>query len=110
MKAEGVSLVLTTAPSITVARRIVRAVLAKRLAACIHLSACGESHYWWNGRIEKAEEIAMTFKTSRPRVEALFTAIRAAHPYKIPELLELRADGGSAAYLRWIGRETRLRR
>lgn len=105
-----VCLVLTTAPSPAVARRVARSVLARRLAACVHLSPRGESHYWWKGRLEKAGEVAMTFKTARPRAKALLAAIRAAHPYEVPELLVVNADGGSAAYLRWVGEETSTRR
>jgi periplasmic divalent cation tolerance protein len=52
----------------------------------------------------------MTFKTARPRAKALLAAIRAAHPYEVPELLVVNADGGSAAYLRWVGEETSTRR
>lgn len=110
MNPADVRLVLSTAPSAAVARRIARAVLAKRLAACVHLAPRGESHYWWKGKLERAGEVAMTFKTSRARARALERAIVAAHPYEVPEILVLRAAGGLAAYLRWIGGETRARR
>lgn len=107
MKPSDACLVLSTAPSMAVARRIARAVLAKRLAACVHLAPRGESHYWWKGKLERAGEVAMTFKTSRARAKALMRAIAEAHPYEVPEALVLHAAGGLAAYLRWIGAETR---
>ena len=100
-------LVLSTAPSVVVARSIARVVLAKRLAACVHLAPRGESHYWWKGKLERAQEVAMTFKTSRVRAKALVRAVAEAHPYEVPEILVLRAAGGLAAYLRWIATETR---
>lgn len=109
MKAPNACLVLSTAPSAAVAQRIARAVLAKRLAACVHLAPRGESHYWWKGKLERAGEVAMTFKTTRARAKALGEAIAGLHPYEVPEILVLRAAGGLAAYLRWIGEETRRR-
>lgn len=103
-------LVLSTAPNAVTARRIARAVLLERLAACVHIAARGESSYWWKGRIEQTGEFAMTFKTSAERKDALIAAIAAAHPYKVPEILVLPGVEGSAAYLQWVEKETRPRR
>ncbi len=110
MRRADVCLVLSTAPSAAVARRIARTVLTKRLAACVHLAPLGESHYWWMGKIERTREVAMTFKTSLSRAKVLVRAISEAHSYEVPEVLILRADGGLSAYLRWIKAETRLPR
>lgn len=109
-KKTNVRVVLSTAPNAVAARRIARAVLLERLAACVHIAARGESSYWWKGRMEQTGEFAMTFKTSVERKDALIAAIAAAHPYKVPEILVLDASEGSAAYLQWIEEETRPRR
>jgi hypothetical protein len=39
------------------AERIGKAVLEKRLAACVNILPGMISHYWWQGAIERGEEV-----------------------------------------------------
>lgn len=100
-------LVFSTAPNGTVARNIARAALNKRLAACAHLAPAGESRYWWKGRLERAREITLTFKTSRKALPLLMQTLKKAHPYETPEILVVRVEDGHPAYLKWLVAETR---
>jgi periplasmic divalent cation tolerance protein len=104
----NVFLVFSTAPDRATARRIARVVLGKRLAACVHLSTPGESHYWWKGKLEHARETAMLFKTSKKALPSLMRTIKQAHPYETPEILASRVDAGNNAYLKWLASEIRL--
>jgi periplasmic divalent cation tolerance protein len=101
-----VRVVLTTAPSASVAARLARALVKERLAACVNLVPGVRSFYRWQGRVEDAREVLLIVKTRADRCAALAARIQALHPYQLPEVLELAADGGSAAYLDWVRRES----
>lgn len=81
---------------------IARALVEERLAACVQVLPAMQSVYRWEGAVETADERALLIKTTSRRVSALETRLRSLHPYEVPEFLVLRAEGGSAAYLRWL--------
>jgi periplasmic divalent cation tolerance protein len=94
--------VLTTLPERAAAEALARELLAARLAACIQIGAALQSLYHWKGEIETATEIPMTIKTRAelyPKVEA---AIRARHPYELPEIVAVPITDGLPAYVDWI--------
>ena len=95
-------LVLVTAPDLKVARRLVKAVLQARLAACANLLPKIESHYWWEGRLEKSREILIIFKTTTERMAALEKLVVDRHPYDTPEVLALPIARGNERYLNWL--------
>lgn len=94
-----------TAPDRATARRIARAVLAKRLAACANLLTA-ESLYWWEGEITEAREVVVVFKTRRSLLRPLFAAVRDAHPYDVPCAVGYAAAGVLPAYGAWIDDST----
>ncbi len=94
--------VLVTAPNLKVARRIARAVVEANLAACANLLPGIESHYRWQGRLEKSSEVLLLIKTSKPRLPALESRIAELHPYDTPEIIALPLHAGSARYLAWL--------
>ncbi len=101
-RAGNIAVVLVTAPNLGVARRLARAALEARLAACANLVPRIESHYWWRGAIERATEILIVLKTTRANLAALERLILAKHPYDTPEFIVLPIDGGSGRYLDWV--------
>jgi len=103
------AVVLVTAPDVRVARRLARAVLEARLAACANLVPRIESHYWWQGKIERGTEVLMILKTTRPHLAALEKMILARHPYDTPEFIVLPLDAGSRRYLGWVNTSVRPR-
>lgn len=98
----GSVVVLVTAPDLKTARRLARAALTARLVACANLVPKLESHYWWQGKIEKSAEVLMILKTTRSRVAKLQRLILAQHPYDTAEFVVLPIVGGSAKYLAWL--------
>lgn len=93
--------VLTTAPSEAVARRLARTLVAERRAACVTVLPGARSVYRWRGRIERASERLLLIKTTVPRRRALVARLKALHPYTLPEILWFPA-GGSPDYLAWL--------
>src|SRR5262245_10830524 len=78
------AIALVTAPNLAVARKLARAAVRARLAACANLVPKIESHYWWRGKVETATEILVILKTTRARLPALERLIVAEHPYDTP--------------------------
>jgi periplasmic divalent cation tolerance protein len=98
----AVSVVLVTAPSLQVARKLAKAALQQRLAACANLIPRLESHYWWQGRLNRDSEVLLIFKTTTSHLEALEKLIISKHPYDTPEFIALRLSTGNRRYLDWV--------
>ena len=98
--------VLTNCPDDEVADRIARTLVESGLAACVNRLAPASSIYRWRGAVERATETPLLIKTTRERYAEVEQAIRALHPYEVPEIVALRIEAGFAPYLRWIADET----
>jgi len=95
--------VIVTCRSQTEARKIARAVVEARLAACANvLGGPVQSIYRWKGQVESAKEVLVLMKSTRKRFSALEREIRRLHCYDTPEIIAVPIDAGSRAYLRWI--------
>ena len=103
MKSAGqFAIVLVTAPDLNTARKLARAALQARLAACVNLVPKLESHYWWQGRVESSAEVLLVFKTARTKLNRLEKLVLTAHPYDTPEFLVLPLIAGNRRYLAWL--------
>lgn len=101
-------IVLVTCGSAKEARRIARALVERRLAACANiLTTPVRSFYRWKGRIESAKESLLLIKTSRKRFKSLQEAIQQLHSYEVPEIIALPVVVGSREYLSWISGSVR---
>ena len=99
-------LILTNCPDEATAERIARTLVEQRLAACVNRLAPVHSTYRWEGAVEHALEVPLLIKTTRERYPELESAIRALHPYSVPEIIAVPIAIGFAPYLRWIEAET----
>ena len=106
MNAERAVFVYTTYPSLVEAERIGRALLERRLAACVNILPGMISHYWWQGTIERAEEVVMIVKTRASLAEGVRAAVKEMHSYTTPAILVLPIEGGEPGYLDWLMQET----
>ena len=86
--------------------RLRASLLAARLAACIQIGATVHSLYHWRGEIETADETPIAIKTRAALYPRLEAAIRARHPYELPEIVAVPITHGLPAYLDWIAAET----
>lgn len=94
---------LVTCGTLREARRIARAAVEKRLAACASIAiAPAESVYRWKGRIESAREHLILFKTTSGKLAQLERAVKKLHSYEVPEFIVVDVAAGSAAYLAWL--------
>ncbi|MDR2014839.1 MAG: divalent-cation tolerance protein CutA [Azoarcus sp.] len=97
-----VLLVITTLPDQASANALAARLVEEHLAACVNILAPCGSVYRWQGVVETVSEIPLLIKTSRAGYPALEAAVRALHPYEIPELIALPVTHGLAAYLDWV--------
>ena len=101
--------VLTTTEKKADGQAIARALVEKRLAACVQIVGPITSTYRWQGEIETAEEWLCVIKTRRDLYEELEQAIREVHPYDVPEILAVPVVEGSQGYLEWLDSVLRKR-
>jgi len=99
-------LVYTTWPSIVEAERAGREIVEQRLAACVNILPGMVSHYWWQGKVERAEEAVMIVKTRAALAERVRQAVKALHAYETPSIMVLPVESVDADYYAWIIQET----
>jgi len=93
---------LSTVGSAEDADRLARALVERRLAACVNVVPGVVSHYRWKGELQRDEERLLVIKTRAERIEALREALRELHPYELPELVAFEISEGSPEYLKWL--------
>ncbi|RMD78166.1 MAG: divalent-cation tolerance protein CutA [Gammaproteobacteria bacterium] len=98
----GLCLVLCTCPDAESAGRIARALVERRLAACVNVLPGLRSVYRWQGRVEEAAEHLLLIKTREAALAALQRAVVELHPYELPEVVAVPITGGLPAYLAWV--------
>jgi periplasmic divalent cation tolerance protein len=99
-------LVLTNLPDAASAQALAEHVVSERLAACVNILTPCRSVYRWQGQVETAEEVPLLIKTTAARYPDLEAAIRARHPYELPEIVAVPISRGLPTYLAWLTAET----
>lgn len=103
---EACCIVMTTYADEENGRKIIEALLAERLAACVQVMPM-QSCYRWQGRMNCAEEKLVLIKTKRALFAQVRESILANHAYEMPEIVQVPIQDGSAPYLNWIAAECR---
>lgn len=98
--------VYTTYPSIVEAEQAGRALVERRLAACVNILPNMVSLYQWEGKVERGEEVVMIVKTRASLAEAVEAAVKAMHSYTTPAILVIPLENVEQTYLGWIMAET----
>lgn len=94
--------VLVTVPNRKLGRKLAQAALNARLCACANLIPGLESHYWWQGKLERSQELLILFKTTRARLPKLEQLVLELHPYDTAAFVVLSITEGSERYLAWL--------
>lgn len=101
-------LVLTSMPDRAAAVQLAQTLIERRLAACVNVLAECTSVYRWQDKVEKAAETPVLIKTRSALYPELETAIRALHPYELPEIIAVPISYGLTEYLEWVSGETTI--
>ncbi len=102
----GNIVVLITVSSPEEGEKIARALVEKRLAACVNIVPGLRSIYHWQGNICDDKELLLMAKTTDALFETLTNEVKALHSYKVPEIIALPIVAGSKEYLNWIEENT----
>lgn len=102
----SISLVYITTDSADQARRIGRALVEERIAACVNILGDMTSMYWWNGEIVEGQETVLIVKTRSALVDSVVDRVTELHEAETPCVLRLEVDGGNKAFIDWIENET----
>src|SRR5262249_54829925 len=103
---ERAVLVYTTYTSVVEAERAGRALVERRLCACVNILPGMISHYWWQGVVERGEEVVMIIKTRSSLAGSVSTAVKEMHSYTTPAILVLPIESVDRGYLDWLMAET----
>ncbi len=95
-------IVLVTAPSREEAEKIVQRLLEEKLIACANIISPLHSLFWWQGKIDQAQEHLILMKTRRDLFEKLTEIVKSLHSYTVPEIIAIPIIEGSADYLAWL--------
>ncbi len=98
--------VFVTAGSEKEAKKLALGLLKEKLAACVNIINGVDSHFWWQGKIDKAKEALLIIKTRKALFNKLLKKVKSLHSYAVPEILALPVISGNKKYLDWIDDST----
>lgn len=102
MKQADNIVVFITASSEEEARKIAEALLNRRKAACVNIVPNIHSLFWWEGKLDTAQESLLIVKTKASLFTELVSLVKGIHSYKVPEIIALPIVAGSEDYLNWL--------
>jgi len=98
--------VYTTYPCVVEAERAGRTLVERRLCACVNILPGMVSLYWWDGAVERGDEVVMIVKTRATLIEAVRAAVKEMHSYTTPAILVLPIETVDPDYHAWLMAET----
>jgi periplasmic divalent cation tolerance protein len=101
---QHVMVILSTVPS-DKSELLARILIDTRMVACINVVPV-QSYYRWNGEFCSEPEHLLIAKTTEEKADAVIVAIKAQHPYEVPEIIALPVSSGYLPYLEWVHQET----
>ena len=99
--------IYVTTGSMNEAKKIGKALVSNRLAACVNIIDNMHSMYWWEGEIQNDKEIILIAKTMESLVPALIDKVKSMHSYDCPCIVSLPILDGNKAFLQWIAEQTK---
>jgi len=99
-------LVITNFPDRASALALAQKLVDERLAACVNVLADCTSVYRWQEKIEHASEVPVFIKTLAQHYPRVERAVKAMHPYELPEIIAVPISNGLPAYMQWMAGET----
>ena len=94
--------VYVTVSSSDEGKRIAKALVEERLAACVNQLPGVRSTYRWQGKIEESSEELLIIKTNKDLFTALQQRVCELHSYAVPEVIAVPVIAGAEAYLQWL--------
>lgn len=96
------SLLYTTFPPEAEITKILKTLLEANLIACANILGPITSLYSWQGALEESQEIAVLFKTTPSKTQAVLDTLGELHPYDTPAILEIPVGQCPPAFAQWV--------
>jgi len=98
----GKIVILITTGSEEEAHRIAAQLLNQRKAACVNIVPRVDSLFWWQGKLDSAQETLLVIKTKASKLKEITELVKKVHSYEVPEVIALPIVGGNEDYLKWL--------
>jgi len=89
------------------AQRIAKVLLEQRKAACVNIIPGVSSLFWWEDKLDSAQESLLIVKTKASVLNEVIRLVKEIHSYDVPEIIAMPIVGGNQDYLEWIGKEVK---
>ena len=99
--------IFVTASNKKEAKGIAEALVRDKLVACANIIDKLESVFWWEGKVDRAEEVLLVIKSKKEKLAKIIKRVRSLHSYQVPEIIALPIVGGYQPYLKWIDESLR---
>ena len=93
-------LIITTEVDKNNAHRIAKLLMAEKLIPCVTFKNI-ESHFWWEGKINKSKEVQLIIKCKEENVNKVCNKISEYHSYKVPEIICVPVSANKEYYY-WV--------
>ena len=105
MKQTGKVVIFITTGTEAEAHKIAELLLGQKKAACVNIVPRVDSSFWWQGKLNSAQESLLIIKTTASLLSEIIELVKSVHSYEVPEIIALPIIGGSEDYLKWIDDE-----
>lgn len=95
-----------TTSSVDEAEKIGKALLEKRLCACVNIYPEVRSFFWWEGRIDSAKESILVIKTRESLIPEAEKNILENHSYTCPCIVKIPVEAVFKPFEEWLFKET----
>lgn len=102
MKKTDRIIVLITASSAEEAHKIAEVLVKGEKAACVNILPAVDSLFWWEDKLESAQESLLLVKTKAALFPEIVELVKRTHSYEVPEIIALSIIAGSEDYLKWL--------
>jgi len=107
MKGASEIVVLITTATEEEAHSIAELLLKQRKVACVNIVPGVDSLFWWQGKLDSAQESLLIVKTKASALHEIVNLVKQVHSYEIPEIIALPIIGGNEDYLKWLNSEVK---
>jgi len=100
------NIVYITAKNKGEARKIGKALVESKLAACCNIFDNINSIYNWEGKTRDDKEAVIIAKTKERLTPKLIKKVKSMHSYSCPCIVSFPISSGNKDFLSWIDKET----